>query len=370
MSKRLFTRHAPVIEALAWVAFYLLVHFNVNDEYLSFWLPMKFVVAVPQTLLSAGMVWGFGWLFAHPLDTPLWKVVLYAVGSFLLLHVVYYYAMQAAQPFAPMQSVTHGRWAFFMAGQGPFYFLRNPRYLLTVSPYFYGLLVCLPLAAKLLHRSHQENERLAAVQQRWLAGEAAALRTRLNPVFFQQTLGHITHLLEQRERALAAEVTLKFAQVLRHTLYAAREEHVPLQQELDAYIDYVYLQELRLQPQVDVTLRLTAEGVAQSTVLSGLLLPLTQQWLALAGSVCELELRVQNAHLTLSLWTDAVTEPGLSATPTVVARLAHYGISPTALVCTQRPDSASLTLHLPLNSLLNRKAVGPGQSGHGPLFVS
>jgi len=60
----------------------------------------------------------------------------------------------------------------------------------------------------------------------------------------------------------------------------------------------------------------------------------------------------------------------LSAAPAVVARLAHYGIRPPALVCTHQPDSASLTLHLPLNSLLNRKAVGLGQSGQGPLFVS
>jgi Histidine kinase len=350
MSPQLASRRAQAIEALAWVAFYLVVHFNVNDEHLSFWLPMKFMVAVPQALFSAAVVWGFGRLFAHPLDTPLWKMMLYAVGSFLLMHVVYYYALQAAQPFAPEHSVTHRRWALFMAGQGPFFFLGNPRYLLSVSPYFYGLLVCLPLAAKLLQRSHQENQRLVAVQQRWQAGEAAALRTRLNPVFFQQTLGQITHLLDQGERALAAEVTLKFAQVLRHTLYAAREEHVSLQQELNAYLDYVYLQELRLQPQVDVTLRLTAEDAGQSTVVAGLLLPLTQHWLALAGSVCDVELRVQKAQLTLSLWTDAATEPGLAVAPAVVARLAHHGIRSPALVCTRQPDSASLTLHLPLNT--------------------
>lgn len=308
-------RRARVAEGLAWLAFYLVVHFNLNDEYLSFWLPMKFVVAVPQALFSFGAVYAFGRLFARPLDTPLWKLLLYAASCFLLLHLVYYYALRAAQPWAPVESVTHRRWTLSMAGRGPFYFLGNGHYLLTVSPYLYGLLVCLPLTARLFRDQWRESQRLAGLQQRQQAEAVARLRTRLNPAFFQQTLAHVTHLLEQRHPALAAEVTLKLAQVLRHTLYAAQDGHVPLQQELDAYLDYVFLQEVRLQPHVEVTLRLTVEATTPGAVLAGILLPLTEQWVALAEGACEVELRVHHAHLTLSLWSDAAPHPALAPPP-------------------------------------------------------
>ena len=262
---------------LAWLAFYLLVHFNLNDEQFSFWVPMKFVVALPQTVFSLAAVYGVGRLFPRPLDTPLWKLVLYALGCFLLLHVVYYYALHAAQPLAPEQSVTHRRWVHFMAGQGPFYFLRNRAYLQTVSPYFFGLLICLPLAVHLLYASRVENQQLAQVQQRHQAQAATVVRQQLNSTFCQQMLVRITQLLTQHQAGLAAEVTLKLAQLVRHTLYAGREEHVPLSHELDAYLDYVYLQEVRLQPQVEVTVRFTVTEPAPPVVLTGILLPLTEQ---------------------------------------------------------------------------------------------
>ena len=332
---------------LAWVGFYLLVHFNVNDEQFSFWAPMKWRVAVPQTLFSMAAVYGVGWLFPRPLDTPLWKLLLYAVGCFLLLHVVYYYALQAAQPFAPTESVTHRRWVYFMAGQGPFYFLRNGAYLLTVSPYFFGLLVGLPLAVHWLHASRLESQQLALLQQRRHRQAAALVRQQVNPAFFQLLLAHITQLLGQRQVELAAEVTLKLAQLVRHTLYASRQQQVPLAEELDAYLDYVYLQEVRLQPQVEVTVRFTVADPAPPLMLAGILLPLTQQWLMLVGRACEIEVRVHAAQLTLTLWTDEVPDALPKAPSAVVARLAQY--CPQASLVVERLSSggALLTLVLP-----------------------
>ena len=57
---------AWLLEGLAWLAFYLTVHFSLNDEQYSFWLPFKFIVAVPQTLFTMAAVYGFGRLFARP----------------------------------------------------------------------------------------------------------------------------------------------------------------------------------------------------------------------------------------------------------------------------------------------------------------
>jgi hypothetical protein len=308
---------------LAWLAFYLTVHLNVNDEMYSFWLPMKFIVAVPQVGFSVITVYGFGWLFARPLAVPVSRVLLYLLANFVLLHIVYYYALEAAQPFAPDLSVTHRRWTGFMADQGPLYFLHNFHYLLTVSPYLLLSQLCVPLGVKLLIDARRENQRLAAARQQQVAWELDGVRTRLNPAFLQQTLAHLSKLLVEGQQATAADATLQLAQVLRYTLYEARTPYVPLQPELNVLLDYVQLQELRLQEQVEVSLHLTV-AYAQQQVLSGLLLPLTEQWLTLATTLLELDLRVHEDTLTLELRAVGGLGPALAVPAAVQTRLAYH----------------------------------------------
>jgi len=338
---------AWLLEVLAWLAFYLTVHFSLNDEQYSFWLPFKFIVAVPQTLFTMAAVYGFGRLFARPLDAPVGRLLLYALASFVLLHVVYYYALHAAQPYAPEKSVAYRRWTLFMASRGPFYFLSNFHYLLTVSSFFYFSQFCLPLGVKLLRDSFRESQRLAAAQRQQLAWELDAVRTRLNPAFFQQTLGQIAHLLDQQQTPTAAEATLKLAQVLRHTLYENRAAYAPLARELDAYLDCVQLQELRLQERVDITLRLTVESAEAYTILAGVLLPLTEQYLTLADTTAEIELRVQGAQLTLWLRADLLPGQAAPDLTAVATRLAHYA-GPAHQLQQHQQDGSTLTLRLPL----------------------
>jgi len=335
-------------ESLCWLAFYLTIHFDVNDEYLSFWAPLKFIVAVPQAAFCLLAVYSFGALFARPLDTPVWRLVLFGVVSFVLLHVVYYYALGAAQPYAPSTSVTYRRWTFFMQDSGPLYFLFNQRYLLTVSPFLYSSMICLPIGLKLLRDTMRENQHLATAQQQRLTWELEAVRTRLNPAFFQQTLAHVGCLLDQHQAPTAAEVTLKLAQVLRHTLYESRTVLVPLQAELDAYLDYVQLQELRLQDQVEVTVRLTVEAAAAESILAGILLPITEAVLGRAATYCEVELRVQNHRLHLSLRADSRSAQPLAAVESVRARLAQYAAGTYQLHHHQQKATTVLLLDLSL----------------------
>lgn len=205
----------------------------------------------------------------------------------------------------------------------------------------------MPLGVKLLVDARRENQRLAAARQQQAAWELAGVRSRLNPVFLQQTLAHLPQLLAQGQQATAAEATLQLARVLRYTLYEARTPYVLLQSELNALLDYVQLQELRLQEQVEVSLHLTVEHTAPQQVLSGLLLPLIEQWLTLAATSLELDLRVYEATLTMEL--RAVGLPGAAhAIPaTGQTRLAHY--APAHQLATHSAAGAhTLTLRLPL----------------------
>ena len=335
---------------LAWLLFYLTVHFNVNDEQYSFWLPMKFVVALPQVLFSLAVVYGFGWVVGRPLDAPVGKLLLYLLAAFVLLHVVYYYALAAAQPLAPLQSVNYRRWNKFMAEQGPLYFLRNPHYLLTVSPYLFFSHICLPLGLKLLVDAWREQQQLAAARRRQLGWELAALRTRLNPGFLQQMLGHLAHLLTRREATTAAELTLKLAQVLRHSLYAPTAALVPLQAELDAYLDYVQLHELRWAEAVELTSRFTVELDGPRCTLPGVLLPLAAQWLALAPAapVLDLELRVRGAELTLTLRAEGGPAPAAAALASLATQLAQAAPGAHRLQYDLHPGRATLHLRLAL----------------------
>jgi hypothetical protein len=334
----------------AWLLFYLTVHFNVNDEQYLFWLPMKFAVAGPQALFSLAVVYGFGWVVGRPLDAPVGRLLLYLLAAFVLLHVVYYYALAAAQPLAPLQSVNHRRWVKFMAEQGPFYFLRNPHYLRTVSPYLFFSHICLPLGIKLLVDAWREQQQLAAARRRQLGWELAALRTRLNPGFLQQMLGHLADLLTRGEAATAAELTLKLAQVLRRSLYAPAAALVPLQAELDAYLDYVQLHELRWVEAVELTSRFTVELDGPRSILPGVLLPLAAQWLALAPAapVLDLELRVRGAELTLVLRAEGGPAPSAAALAPLAAQLAQAAPGAHSLHYDLRPGQATLHLRLAL----------------------
>lgn len=217
---------------------------------------------------------------------------------------------------------------------------------------------------KLLHDGFRESQRLAAAQHQQLAWELAAVRTRLNPAFFQQTLGQIAHLLDQHQTPIAAEATLKLAQVLRHTLYENRVAHAPLARELDAYLDYVQLQELRLQERVEITLRLTVEPAEAHTVLAGVLLPLTEHYLTMAATVAEIELRVQDAQLTLWLRADCLSGQAAPDTTVIATRLAHYAGPDHQLVQQHQAGDSTLMLHLPL-----RPAASPQPASQLASFV-
>jgi hypothetical protein len=338
-------------ETLFWVAFYFTVHFTLNEDPLSFWLPVKFMLAVPETLFCMGAVYSFRWLFTEPLDMPINRVLLFGLVTLVLQHVVYYYASQAVQPYAPVLSAAYRRWNFFMAGNGPFFFLKNLHYLVTVSSFLYFSMVCLPIGLFLLRDTVLENRRLAAAQQQQLTWELQSVRSRLNPEFFQQTLTQVAHLLNQQQEATAAEVTLKLAQLLRHTLYENRGTYVPLQRELDAYLDYMQLQELRLQDKVDVTLRLTVENSQNAHILAGVLLPLTEQFLPLAATYSEIEVRVRNHQLSLHLSADVLPDLLVSPEFSLIQRhLAHHTEAAHQLRYTQQGNTFSLQLELPLQA--------------------
>lgn len=344
--------HLPgwVLPGLAWVLFYLTVHFNVNDEQYPFWLPMKFIVAAPQVLFSLTVVYGFSWVVGRPLDAPVGRVLLYLLASFVLLHVVYYYALAAAQPFAPLQSVTHRRWTGFMAGQGPLYFLRNPHYLLTVSPHLFFSQFCLPFVGLLLVDAWREQQLLAAARRQQLTWELATLRTRLNPAFLQQTLGHLTRLLTGHESSIAAAVTLKLAQVLRYQLYAPATALVPLLAELDAYLDFVQLHELRWPEEAELTSRFTVEPDGPRRIPPGVLLPLTAPWLAASFAVLDLELRVQGDQLTLDLVAEGGLAPAAAQLAPLAAHLAQLAPDAHYLRYDLRPGRATLHLRLTLSA--------------------
>lgn len=333
---------------LAWLAFYLTVHLNVNDERYSFWLPMKFIVAAPQVGFAMAAVYGFGWLFARPLSVSVGRIMLYLASCFVLLHIVYYYSTQAAQPFAPILSVTHQRWTGFMANRGPLYFLRNTHYLLTVSPYLFFSQLCVPLGVKLLLDARRENQRLAIARQQQVSMQLAGVRTRLNPTFIQQILRHLGQMLAERRHVPATEVTLQLARLLRYTLYETRAPQIPLLPELNALLDYVQLQELRLQDQTEISLHLTVTPTEPLLVLSNLLLPLTEQWLVLATTALEIDLRVQGTSLTLELRATGSSSTVPTIPATLLARLAHY-VPAHKLVIHSPADIPTLLLRLPLS---------------------
>lgn len=139
--------------------------------------------------------------------------------------------------------------------------------------------------------------------------------------------------------------------MLRYTLYEARTPYVPLQPELNALLDYVQLQELRLQEQVDVSLHLTVAHAEGQQVPSGVLLPLTERWLTLATTRLELDLRVHADLLTLTPRAAGRSGPVPAVAATLHTRLAHR--APTHQLTTHYAAGVhTLTLRLPLRPVV------------------
>lgn len=119
--------------------------------------------------------------------------------------------------------------------------------------------------------NHLYTQEKAREQERGerLQSELSFLRSQISPHFIFNILNSIVYLIRSRS-PLAEPVTIKLSDLMRYMLYESADTQIPLEKELDYLKNYVELQKIRFEEDVDI--RLNIESQAGSQIIEPLLM--------------------------------------------------------------------------------------------------
>jgi len=127
-----------------------------------------------------------------------------------------------------------------------------PGMLSSVLSLGFALMVSSLIALFRYHTRSQAQQQQIMLEK--VSAELAVLKLQVSPHFLFNTLNNIRWLARQKsDQTEAAVVTL--AQLLRYMIYQARQDRVPLRQEVDHLQHYIDLQKMRLTEIHTVTFR-------------------------------------------------------------------------------------------------------------------
>lgn len=106
-------------------------------------------------------------------------------------------------------------------------------------------------------------------QQEHLQSELSFLRSQISPHFIFNILNSIVYLIRSKSE-LAEPVTIKLSELMRYMLYESENAQIPLEKELSYLKNYIELQKVRFEE--DVEINLNTEGVATSQIIEPMLM--------------------------------------------------------------------------------------------------
>lgn len=114
----------------------------------------------------------------------------------------------------------------------------------------------------------QEKDKQEEQQER-LRSELSFLRSQISPHFMFNILNSIVYLIRSKSD-LAEQVTIQLSELMRYMLYTSSEEAVSLEKELNYLTNYIDLQRIRFEE--DVNIKLLIEGEAGNQLIDPMLL--------------------------------------------------------------------------------------------------
>lgn len=153
----------------------------------------------------------------------------------------------------------------------------------------------------------QELEKERALK---LATEArlASLESRLHPHFLFNTLNSISALILE-DPLLAEQMVQRLAALLRTSLDACEQNHVPLREEIKLVTDYLEIERARFRERLSYTIEV-APGLESLPVPPLTLQPLVENSVKFAvsprttGGMIRISARLMNKSLALEVWDD------------------------------------------------------------------
>ena len=213
------------------------------------------------------------------------------------------------------------------------------------------------MQATTLQLRTQELEKERALK---LASEArlASLESRLHPHFLFNTLNSISALILE-DPVLAEQMVQRLAALLRTSLDACEQNHVPLREELKLVTDYLEIERARFRERLSYSIEV--EPSLQSLPVPPLTLqPLVENSVKFAvsprttGGVIKISARLRKTTLALEVWDDG---PGFNGEmipyghgiDNLRARLLTLLGNGTELIVGSTNAGTSVTVYLPLN---------------------
>ena len=99
-------------------------------------------------------------------------------------------------------------------------------------------------------------------QQERLQSELSFLRSQISPHFIFNILNSIVYLIRSKSD-LAEPVTIKLSELMRYMLYESENAQIPLEKELSYLKNYIELQKVRFEEDVEINLKTEGEATTQ-----------------------------------------------------------------------------------------------------------
>lgn len=213
-------RHRQFSIAMAPAVFAYIPLFLINTE-----------ILIPRILRKKG-VWPY-------LASLVLLVILFSVIQMLIKESV-----------VPYQLMRH-HWNWFWS--------YTPVIFVTAIATGYGFITYYIEQEKIRQEEHQER----------LQSELSFLRSQISPHFIFNILNSMVYLIRSKSDQ-AEPVTIKLSELMRYMLYESSDALVPLEKELEYLNNYIALQKIRFEEDVEIKLRI--EGTPSGQIIEPMLM--------------------------------------------------------------------------------------------------
>ncbi len=132
------------------------------------------------------------------------------------------------------------------------FFIFFPVLFIAAVSTTYGLLLEMQKQEKINAQERQER----------MQSELSFLRSQISPHFIFNVLNSIVYLIRSKSTN-AENITIKLAELIRYMLYETDDKQVPLSKEIEYLQNYISLQKIRYEDDVDITLKISGTETSQ-----------------------------------------------------------------------------------------------------------
>jgi len=122
--------------------------------------------------------------------------------------------------------------------------------------------VALGIGYALVRHTLREEKSRQEEQQERLKSELSFLRSQISPHFLFNILNSIVYLIRAKS-AEAEPVTLQLSALMRYMLYESGDAQIPLEKEMGYLKNYIELQKIRFEEDVEINLQVEGDVAAQ-----------------------------------------------------------------------------------------------------------